>query len=99
MTSPAPRRIRVVGNSGAGKATVASAVARRLGLAHLELDGIYHLEGWQPAPRADFQASLERFLAAQGAGGWVIDGNYDTSVGDALDHADLVVWLDYPRPS
>src|SRR4051795_5418694 len=48
---------------------------------------------------AEFQAGLRNFLDGSETicGGWVVDGNYGSRVGDLLDQADTVVWLDYPR--
>ncbi|WP_448629793.1 AAA family ATPase [Cellulomonas soli] len=93
-----PRRIKVVGNSGAGKTTMARAVAERLGVPHLELDAAFWGPDWQLVDQADGQATVRRFVAdAQAAaGGWVVDGNWNSRLGDALP-VDLVVWLDYPR--
>jgi adenylate kinase family enzyme len=93
------RRVRVVGNSGAGKTQLARRVAGRLGVPHLELDAINHQPGWREATVAEFQADLRRFVnsSEETSGGWVVDGNYSSRVGDLLDQADTVVWLDYPR--
>src|SRR6266508_3598546 len=84
----------VVGNSGSGKSTLARALAAELGVAHIELDAIYHQPGWQPLPAADFRARVD---AATATGGWVVDGNY-SAVRDLIwARADTVVWLDLPR--
>lgn len=95
----APRRIRVVGNSGAGKTSFAHEVAARLGLPHLELDSVQHRPGWTEAPAEEFQAEVGRFRdrSDASADGWVMDGNYQAKLGGVLDDADCVVWLDYPR--
>jgi hypothetical protein len=38
-----------------------------------------------------------RTLAALGAHGWVVDGNYDSKIGTlVIDRAELIVWLDLP---
>lgn len=84
----------MVGNAGAGKTVLAARLARRLGVAHIELDAIFHLAGWQELPEDDFRA---RVSAATAADGWVVDGNY-TAVRDIIwARADTVVWLDLPR--
>lgn len=89
-----PPRISIVGNSGSGKTTLARRAAARLGVAHIELDSIFHQPGWQPLDPTEFRLRVE---AATSAGGWVADGNY-SSVADLIwSRADTVVWLDFPR--
>jgi len=92
-----PRRLRVVGNSGAGKTTYARALAARLGLAHAELDEIFWDANWTWRDEAEARARLAEFLAGPGAAGWVIDGNWNTKVQGLLDEVDTIVWLDYSR--
>ena len=94
-----PRRIRVVGNSGSGKTTLARRAAARLQLPHLELDSVQHRPGWVEAPVDEFRDEVRAFRdrADANAGGWVVDGNYLAKLGEVLDGADCVVWLDPPR--
>jgi adenylate kinase family enzyme len=93
------RRIRVVGNSGSGKSYLARRLATRLNVPHLELDAVQHQPGWTEAPLVQFQDRVLSFVvnAEATSTGWVVDGNYTSRIGDLLDHADTVVWLDYPR--
>lgn len=89
-------RIVVVGNSGSGKSTVATALGEKLEFPVLELDSIYHQKGWEPLPEEDFRVKLADFALNQE---WVIDGNY-TSLGmkDLIwPVADTLIWLDLPR--
>src|SRR5919205_2933822 len=87
-------KIAVVGTSGSGKTTVARELARRLGVPHVELDALYHGPGWSETPAEEFR---RRVAAATDGGGWVVDGNYDSKLGDlVLARADTVVWLDLP---
>jgi adenylate kinase family enzyme len=89
------RRISVVGVSGAGKTTLARALAGRLGVEHVELDSIFHQPGWTPLPTEQFQQQVS---ARIGGDGWVVDGNYGRHVRDLVwGRADTVVWLDLPR--
>ncbi|MGW6129594.1 toxin [Cellulomonas sp. NPDC055163] len=91
-----PRRVRVVGISGAGKTTTAHEAARRLGVPHLELDDVFWLPGWRLRELDDGSRELRERLA-QAPDGWVACGNWTTRVGSLLDDVELVVWLDHPR--
>jgi adenylate kinase family enzyme len=88
------RRVSVVGNSGSGKSTVASALAARLGVPWVELDALYHQAGWRPLPTEEFRA---RVAAAITADRWVVDGNYSVVQDLVWARADTVIWLDPPR--
>lgn len=88
-------RISIVGNSGSGKTRLARKVSKRLGIPHLELDGLFHQAGWTELDLPTFQAEVATFAAQDE---WVIDGNYRSRLGTAVwDRADTIVWLDYPR--
>jgi adenylate kinase family enzyme len=93
------RRIRVVGVSGAGKSEFARRLASCLQLPYLELDAVHHQAHRQKASLNYFQAKLREFIGVSEArrGGWVVDGNYATKIGNLLDVADTVVWLDFSR--
>lgn len=85
----------VVGNSGSGKSTAARALARALGVAHLELDSIYHQPGWTELPAEEFVARTSDFTAGEA---WVVDGNYSLVRETVVwPRADTVVWFDLPR--
>jgi adenylate kinase family enzyme len=89
----AMRRIVVVGTSGSGKTTVATRIAKELGLLHVELDSIHWAPNWTEIPDEDFRKQV--FEATKGDG-WVADGNY-SKVRDILwSRADTLVWLDLP---
>lgn len=88
------QRVLVVGTSGAGKTTVADAIARRYHLPHIELDGLFWKPGWGHSTDPEFCAKLERACAGDR---WVVDGNYFYKLGDELwERADTAVWLDLP---
>lgn len=86
----------MVGVSGSGKTTLARALAERLRMPLVELDGLMHQPGWEPRPETEFREEVER---ASSQPEWVIDGNYRQVVieGPVWQRADTVVWLDLPR--
>ena len=91
-----PRRIPVKGTSGSGKSTLAPDLARRLGLVYIELDALHHGPNWSEPTDEEFQERV-RDAIDDAAGGWVVDGNYDSKLGDlVVGEADTVVWLDLP---
>ena len=90
---PLGRRVVVVGNTAAGKSTLARALAAHLGVPHIELDALHWEPCWTPTPPERFRARVEAATAAEG---WVADGNYGP-VRDLLwARAETIAWLDYP---
>ena len=94
------RRVRVVGNSGSGKTTFAGALAKRLGVTHIELDAIFWDRDWTFADDDVAQARLRDLLDGEASDGWVACGNWNNRLGPdggLLADADAIVWLDYSR--
>jgi len=91
----APRRVWVVGCSGAGKTTFARRLAARIGAAHVEIDALFHQANWTETPRDVLRARVAERIAHAA---WVVDGNYRKALEDlVLEAADTVVWIDPPR--
>lgn len=89
-------RIRVLGSSGSGKTTTATAIAERLGLPRLELDRVHWLPEWKERSVEEFRRIVTEFVETHDR--WVIDGNYTSrSAGLIDDRVDAFVWLDLPR--
>lgn len=88
-------RIAVLGPTGSGKTSLSAEIARRLGLAHVELDAIHWLPGWVEKPLAEFRVDVAAALASHN-GGWVCDGNYSPVRDLVLAEADMIVWLRLP---
>ena len=90
----APPRVAVVGNAGAGKSTLARALAARLGAEVLDLDGVY----WEPrrvAERRDVaraHADVAAFCDARER--WVVEGCYGELIEPLVARGPLLVWLD-----
>ncbi len=95
------KRISFVGSSAAGKTTLAKAVAARIDVEHIELDGLFHQADWTQLPAADFveQITARTNDAVQRTGGWTADGNYNTQTAGLVQRlADTIVWIDTSKP-
>jgi len=89
-----PRRVLVQGISGSGKTTFGAELARRLGVAFLELDSLNHRANWTEATPEELRAAVLPTVESEA---WVIDGSYRSKLGSlVLERADTVVWLDLP---
>lgn len=86
-------RVLVIGSPGAGKSTLARALAARTALPLYHLDRLHWLPGWIERNRDEGRAELAEILAQER---WIIDGNYGSILPMRLARADTVVWLDYP---
>ncbi len=84
-----------MGCSGSGKSTFATALAARLGVPYVSLDGMFWKPGWVEPDKAEFGADV---AAVAGGDAWVIDGNYPSHAGALRrERADAVCLLDLPR--
>ena len=86
------RRIVVAGACGAGKSTVAAAIASELGFPCVELDSLYHGPGWVPRP--SFESDVKRCIESEQ---WVTEWQYTLARPLLAERADLLVFLDLPR--
>jgi adenylate kinase family enzyme len=89
------KRVAVVGTSGSGKTTVAAALAEKLAVPYIELDALHHIgPNWTEASADELSEKVAQAIAGDG---WVVDGNYESKIGDlVVDRADTLVWLDLP---
>jgi adenylate kinase family enzyme len=88
------RRILVVGISGAGKSTLARTLTGELGVPYYEMDALHYI-GPDWAVNEDFEARVARIASSPA---WIFDSFGYPQVRDLLwEHADTVIWLDYPR--
>ena len=87
------RNILIVGICGAGKSTLARALARQLGLRHVELDALRHGPRW--GVRASF---VDDVVALTATDGWVADSTAYAEVLPRLwSRADTAIWLELSR--
>lgn len=87
-------RISIIGTSGAGKTTVASRVAQKLGIAHIELDALRHGPNWTEMPDDELRRRVSECIASPN---WVIDGNYSAVRELVWQRVTTVVWVDPPH--
>lgn len=88
-----PGRVLVAGTSGSGKTTLAARIGDVLAVPHVEIDGLFHGPGWTPRP--SFDEDVRRFSAGPA---WVTEWQYGSARPHLAERADLLVWLDLPRP-
>lgn len=84
-------RYVVIGNTCAGKSTLAAPLAAGLSLELVELDALYWKPHWEPRATEDFQARVSE--ATKGAR-WAVAGNYSAQRDITWPRAEVVVWLD-----
>jgi len=93
-TRSRPTRVVVQGTSGSGKSTLSTALADVLGVAYLELDGLYQRPNWVGLEAEEFRARVRSFVDQPS---WVVDGNY-SQVRDILwPLATTIVLIDLPK--
>ncbi len=89
------KRIVVLGCPGSGKSTFARRLSERVGAPLISLDDIWRPE-WTDADVPEFRT---RVAGAHAGERWVSDGNFAHTTFDLrLPQADLIVWIDPPRP-
>ena len=88
------RRVAIVGEPGAGKSTLAAALAEKIGGTSIELDALFHGEDWAPTPTPEFRRRVSEALDIES---WVVAGNYSVVMDLVHGGADTIIWLDLPR--
>jgi adenylate kinase family enzyme len=87
------KRIVVVGTTSSGKSTLANQLAEKIGGDFIELDALHWEPNWVEAPNEVFR---ERVEAAINSKAWVVAGNYHIVRDLVWQHAEAIIWLDYP---
>ncbi|HEY9621588.1 MAG TPA: DNA topology modulation protein [Crinalium sp.] len=88
------RKILILGSGGAGKSTLARAIAQTLQLEVIHLDAHYWQAGWVESSPEEWQKTVEILLQKES---WVMDGNYGGTLDLRLSVADTIIFLDMPR--
>ena len=87
------KKIVILGNSGAGKTTLALQLQQQLNLPLYHLDQLWWLPGWKEDTRENFDRKLGEILRKDS---WIIDGEYTRTLAERLKFADTAILLDYP---
>jgi len=89
------RRVLVLGCGGSGKTVLANRLGPALGVPVIHLDALFYGEGFEPVPAEEFARRQREVINA--GGGFVMDGNYASTLALRASAADTVLWLD-PHP-
>lgn len=86
------KKILIVGNSGAGKTTLAVQLGKLFGLHIVFLDKLWWLPDWKTREKDEFDRLLLKELEKPE---WIIEGNYRRTFPTRLKYADFCIFLDY----
>ena len=85
-------RISIVGGSGSGKSTLCNILSKELNLPAIHLDAINFNSNWVEINKKE----RDNIIAQKSdEDKWIIDGNYNKTLKERFDKADLIIWLDY----
>lgn len=85
-------RISIVGGSGSGKSTLANILSEELNLPAIHLDAINYEHNWV---EIDKEKRDKIISDKSNEDKWIIDGNYNKTLQERFNKADLIIWLDY----
>lgn len=85
-------RISIVGGSGSGKSTLCNILSKELNLPAIHLDAINFNSDWVEIDKTE----RDKIISARSSEDkWVIYGNYNKTLKERFEKADLIIWLDY----
>jgi len=91
-----PNRVFIIGTMGSGKTTLAKSIANKLGIKHNSLDDIYWTRKYTKKRSPEKRERLVKKIIKNKK--WVIEGVFQSWVGEIAKKADLIIWLNlHPR--
>ena len=87
-------RIMIIGCGGSGKSTLARRLGEKTGLPVVHLDKLFWRTGWEHISREEFDSLHREALEGER---WIIDGNFDRTMGERIQYCDTVIFLDFSR--
>jgi adenylate kinase family enzyme len=87
------KKVIIIGCPGSGKSTFAVKLGEKTGLPLYHLDMMY----WNAdKTKVEKSVFLSRLAKALESDGWIIDGNYSSTMEMRMAACDTVIFLDYP---
>lgn len=86
------KKISIIGGSGSGKSTLADILSKELDIPAIHLDAINYNANWV---EIDHKERDKIISSKSNNEKWIIDGNYNKTLKERLEKADLIIWLDY----
>ena len=80
------------GMCGSGKSTLTNVLSKELNIPAIHLDSINYNANWVETDKNERDSIISSKADEQR---WIIDGNYNKTLKERLDRADLIIWLDY----
>ena len=88
------QKVLIIGCPGSGKSTFARTLSPLVDLPLFYIDQLYWNADRTTVGREILQQRLQKILATDR---WILDGNYDRTMGLRLEKCDTVIYLDYSR--
>lgn len=85
-------RISIIGGPGSGKSTLTTILSKELHIPAIHLDAINYKANWVEIDKNKRDSLIKAKTKEEK---WIIDGNYNKTLKERLDNADLIIWLDY----
>ena len=88
------KRVIIIGCGGAGQSTLARKLGEKTGLPVVHLDKLFWKPGWEERSREEFDSIMLREMAKET---WIMDGNFNRTIGERIARCDTVIYLDFSR--